>query len=161
VLGADRDRFVAFLVEAKRSTYAAGGGASPAVAQPLLPGSHQLEFQQGDLLYRDIYFGNAFFVGQETVSSAGFPVWSMCYAGGFTRVLADGAEQQEIGTILQSALREVPAENPYRGPLRYQLGAYAYKNEVHGELEWFWGVETISRKRQVVYELRYSGGALE
>ncbi|WP_232223941.1 hypothetical protein [Anoxybacteroides tepidamans] len=30
-------------------------------------GSKQLEYREGDYVYRDIYFGFAFFVGQETV----------------------------------------------------------------------------------------------
>ena len=51
--------FVQFLIKAKKSTYAAlGDGASVAA---LLPGSHQLEFEEDSWLYRDVYFGGDFF----------------------------------------------------------------------------------------------------
>lgn len=60
-----------FLVEAKRSTYAAEGDAS--AVPSLLSGSRQLEYARGARLYRDIYFGSAYFVGQETVSEHGLP----------------------------------------------------------------------------------------
>ncbi len=55
-----------FLRDAKRKTYAAEGGAQSVKA--LLDGSRQLEFHQGPFLYRDIYFGTAFFSGIEIVS---------------------------------------------------------------------------------------------
>src|SRR5215469_175472 len=79
---ADRDRFVAFLLRAKRATYA--GQDDEATLTPLVPRSRQLEYRDGDYLYRDIYFGMAYFVGQEVVSWRGEPVWSMSYAGGVT-----------------------------------------------------------------------------
>jgi hypothetical protein len=34
---------------------------------PLVPGSKQLEYRDGEYLYRDIYVGMAYFVGQEVV----------------------------------------------------------------------------------------------
>lgn len=54
-----------FLVESKRQTYAAQG--DNASVTPLLPGSRQLEYRNGSLFYRDVYFGVAYFVGQETI----------------------------------------------------------------------------------------------
>jgi hypothetical protein len=73
--------FMTFLVNAKCQTYAAQGDA--ATVTPLVPGSRQLEYQEGTLLHRDIYFGIAYFVGQETVDegrsrsgSWGMPVGS-------------------------------------------------------------------------------------
>ncbi|WP_376768623.1 DUF5680 domain-containing protein [Paenibacillus foliorum] len=32
--------------------------------------------------YRDIYFGSAFFIGQETVEFGSRPIWSTVYSGG-------------------------------------------------------------------------------
>ena len=79
------DRFCEFLIEAKRRSYA-GPDEAATMSEPVLSGSKQLEYREGDLSYRDIYFGMSFFVGQETVR-AGLPViWSMTYAGG---VVAD------------------------------------------------------------------------
>ena len=45
--------FVTFLISAKRQTYASQGDNAPVA--PLVLGSRQLEYQEGVLLYRDIY----------------------------------------------------------------------------------------------------------
>jgi hypothetical protein len=155
-----RDELIAFLIEAKRRTYAAGGSGSKAVVTPLLPGSHQFEYRDGSLLYRDIYFGEAYFVGQETVYAASSPIWAMCYAGGFTASMNSQTEAGEIGGVLQAALREVPPERPYRGPSTFRRGIYSYVNEAEGDVCRFSGMETIARGDEVVYQLRYSGGVL-
>jgi hypothetical protein len=154
------DELIAFLIDAKRRTYAAGGGESEAVVTPLLAGSHQLEYREGSLLYRDIYFGEAYFVGQETVYAALSPIWAMCYAGGFTTSVSDPSETDEIGGVLQAALREVPPERPYRGPSTFRRGIYSYVNDVEGNVYRFSGMETIARGDEVAYRLRYSGGVL-
>jgi hypothetical protein len=156
----DRNEFSAFLVVAKRLTYAAGGGESETVVTPLLPGSHQLEYREGSFLYRDIYFGEACFVGQETVYAGAAPIWAMGYAGGFTEALRDSSEAGEVGGVLQAALGEVPVEQPYRGPSVFRRGDYTYVNQVEGDVDRFSGVETIARGEQVVYRLQYSGGML-
>src|SRR5262249_26306092 len=44
----DQDEFIAFLLEAKRATYA--GQADEATVTPLVPGSKQLEYRDGDYL---------------------------------------------------------------------------------------------------------------
>jgi hypothetical protein len=155
-----RDELIAFLIDAKCRTYAAGGSGSEAVVTPLLPGSHQLEYRDGSLLYRDIYFGEAYFVGQETVYAASSPIWAMCYAGGFTTSVSDQSEAGEIGGVLQAALREVTSEQPYRGPSTFCRGIYSYVNETEGDVYCFSGMETIARGDEVVYQLRYNGGVL-
>jgi len=155
-----RDELIAFLIDAKRRTYAAGGSESEAVVTPLLLGSHQLEYRDGSLLYRDIYFGEAYFVGQETVYAGSAPIWAMCYAGGFTTSVNNQTEAGEIGGVLQAALREVTPERPYRGPSTFRRGIYSYGNEAEGDVYRFSGIETIARGDEVVYQLRYSGGVL-
>jgi len=70
----------AFLHAAKFATYATQG--DQASVTPLLPGSKQLEFRNGDFFYRDIYAGLFYFVGQEIAYFRDTPVWSMSYAGG-------------------------------------------------------------------------------
>jgi hypothetical protein len=149
-----------FLVSAKRATYAAGGSQSRAGVTPVLKGAHQLEYADGDFLYRDIYFGEDFFTGQEVVYHAGDPVWSMCYAGGWTSALSDPVEAGRVGGVLQASLRLVPGEFPYRGPLEHRQGPYTYSNAPEGEVSRFWGVERIVREESVLYELRYCGGRL-
>ena len=154
-LSISRAEFVTFLLNAKRQTYAAQGDA--ATVTPFLPGSRQLEYQEGALLYRDIYFGGAFFVGQETVYEASVPVWAMCYAGG---VITSDVSLSQVYGFLRAALRQVTGERPYRGPSHWREGVFVYTDDSQGDIEWFWGIETITREGQSVYQLRYSGGLL-
>ena len=69
------DKFRRFLCDAKRATYASQDGQTR--VKPALKGAHQLEFLQGPLFYRDVYFGGDFFIGQETVYFQGTPLWGM------------------------------------------------------------------------------------
>ncbi len=146
------ETFVAFLLEAKRATYASAG--NEAVVAPNLPGAHQLEYRAGAFLYRDIYYGGEQFIGQETVYHADHPTWSMCYAGWS---IDPGVP---VGDFLKEALRHVEPEAPYRGPARYQSGEYTYLNEWHGAVDRFWGYEMIAYRGSMIYELRYQGGTI-
>jgi hypothetical protein len=142
-----------FIVEAKRNTYASQG--DDASVQPLLNGSKQLEYRSSDYLYRDIYFGSAFFIGQETVEFENRPVWSMVYSGG---VIIPDAIVGPIYSFLRQALRMVDTESIYRGPNLFESGNYIFKNEYMGTLDCFHGKEIILMNGQKVYELRYNGG---
>lgn len=152
------EKFNRFLCDAKRSTYAAQDKRT--WVDPVLRGSHQLEYYDGALLYRDIYFGGDFFTGLETVYFKEFPVWGMSYAGG----LKDGVRSDEtpgIYDFLTAALREVPPEAPFRGPVAYDQVDFHYTNRIIGALPRFSGVETITFKDFPVYQLHYSGGFLK
>jgi hypothetical protein len=149
------DSFVEFLLRAKKRTYASQG--DDASVPPLLEGARQLEYAEGEFLYRDIYFGMKFFVGQETVYVQGKPVWSMSYAGG----VAEGEEDaREVYAFLRKAMRQVTPERPYRGPESYREGVFQYSDRHTGGLDHFSGVETIERNGRQVYKLHYSGGFL-
>ncbi len=154
-------RLPEFLVAAKISTYAAGGADSSTEVEPLIPGSRQFEFREGDLLYRDIYFGEAHFAGQEVVYLGGTPIWSMCYSGGWTRPLEQPEESLRLARVLRAALRKVPEAIPYRGPSLYEEAPYNYRNSVSGSLNRFEGYETIDRDGTVAYRLVYLGGSLD
>ena len=162
-LPVNRELFVTFLITAKRHTYAAQGGADAAVTA-LLPGSRQLEYREGRLLYRDIYFGNDYFAGQETVYYDASPVWSMVYAGGglqnVPRSIRSTVKMPQVYAFLQAALLHAPAEHPYRGPALWEQDDLVYSNEIHGDLERFWGMEAIGYQDVAVYQLHYSGGVL-
>lgn len=144
-----------FLTAAKRATYAAQG--ADASVTPLLNGSRQLEFRLGNVLYRDIYFGLQFFVGQEMVYVDDAPNWAMGYAGGIVDANADASA---VYKFLQFALRQVDAASPYRGPGLIRGDDFQYTSQTTGALENFWGIERISQNRALVYELRYHGGRL-
>lgn len=148
-----------FLLEAKRTTYAAEGDAT-AAAEPLLPGAHQREYAAGPYLYRDIYVGMARLAGQEMIYYEDRPIWSMSYAGGVVPALAQPDEVARIYAFLHAALRQVTPERPFRGPALYREGDFEYRDESTGALEAFHGHETIHRAGQTVYTLRYGGSAL-
>lgn len=150
----------AFLVEAKRRTYA-GLDDDATVAAPLLAGSKQLEHRAPPYAYRDIYFGMGFFVGQETVSRDERVIWSMSYSGGVGAEIGDRDIFLAIYRFLRQALLGVSVEEPYRGPRRFERDGLVYRNEIEGGLDRFHGVETIDRHDGAqLYELRYSGGLL-
>lgn len=150
------DEFITFLVTAKRSTYAALG--DDATVSPLLPGSHQLEFAQEPWLYRDVYFGGDYFVGQETVYKEKRPFWSMGYAGGLLDGVDPSLDTIPLYDFLRDALRHVGEERPFRGPHVYQKGNYAFSDVGDGHVGSFWGMETMTWCQQPVYRLRYHGG---
>ena len=149
-----------FLVEAKRRTYA-GLDDDATVAMPLLASSKQLEHRAPPYAYRDIYFGMAFFAGQETVSRDDRVIWSMSYSGGARAEIADRDTFFAIYKFLRQALLGVRVEEPFRGPRLFAQVGMIYRNEVEGTLDRFHGVETIARHDGAsLYELRYSGGML-
>ncbi len=146
----DQAEFVAFLVRAKRATYASAGGEM--IVDAILPDSHQLEYAEGPYLYRDIYYGQVYFAGQETVFYEGQPIWSMVYAGGMLD------ESASLGGFLKAAMRHVSAERPYRGPASFRDGEYAYIDANHGSVDRSWGEEVITLAGRAIYDLRYQGG---
>jgi hypothetical protein len=154
-------RLSEFLVTAKQRTYASGGSQRPVAVEAALSGSHQLEYGEGDLLYRDIYFGENHFAGQEVVFFRGTPIWSMVYAGGWTSIADRPEDADHLAGVLQAALRHVPSTSPYRGPSDYHEDPYLYRNEFQGDLVRFQGRETIERDGIVLFQLIYTGGALD
>ena len=65
-----------FLVKAKKATYAGG-----ATATVLEDGCKQLTYSEAGYEYRDRYYGNDPFAGQEVVFQNGEIIWSMVYKG--------------------------------------------------------------------------------
>ena len=155
----NHERLIAFIVEAKRNTYASHG--DDALVQPLLHGSKQLEYRSGDYFYRDIYFGSAFFIGQETVEFENRPIWSMVYSGGVTSPNAKWDIMGPIYGFLRQALRMVDKQSIYRGPKLFKSDNYIFKNEYEGTIDCFHGKEVIILDGQKVYELQYDGGVVK
>ncbi len=151
-----RDRLASFLVEAKLATYAAQG--DQASVPPVLPGSHQLEYRNDDLFYRDIYFGGDFFVGQETVYHDDKPLWAMCYSGGIHPNIP--VQPGLVYVFLQEALRAVTQERPFRGPANYEREHFSYTASSIGSVSRFFGTEIIMYDGLPVFQLRFAGGLL-
>ena len=154
----DKKNLAQFLVKAKMVTYASG--SQEYMVTSALAGSHQLEYIEGNKLYRDIYFGGMHFIGMETVFWNEQPVWGMSYYGG---TLPDSDEKHIAGMppFLKAALRDVPLDAPYRGPKSFRKGDYLYENQIHGDIISFHGTEIIRVQNQDIYCLWYSGGLVK
>lgn len=147
-------QLIPFLIEAKRHTCAAGLAVK---VESLLAGGTQLEYRAGDWFYRDIYFGEEFFAGQEMVYYRNRPWWSMVYAGG---VKLEEPLPDQIYSFLRRALLMVDAQAPFRGPDSFEEGDFRYACAWRGTIEWFEGMEVIFHRERIAYQLTFSGGMI-
>ena len=146
-----------FLIEAKKGTYA-NGSAKKCESSRL--GSKDYEYQSGNMLYHDTYFGGLIFVGEEVVYKDGTPIWGMNYRG----VTLDASlEEETIDKALRPALMQVGEDDilPLRGPREYRNGEYSYTFKVTGTLEDFVGEEEICKDSIPVYRLTCHGGIIK
>lgn len=141
-----------FLVKAKINTYAGGGGE-----KRLEDGGRELVYEDGNLKYRDIYFGSDYFIGEEVVWSDGKVVWGMNYYG---KTLSKLISLEKIGTFLKKALKLVTKNRPFRGPNELVDGDFKYRDTSTGGIENFEGTEVIFYRGEKVYELKYHGGVV-
>jgi DNA-binding XRE family transcriptional regulator len=144
------DSVIDFLCRAKRATYAGKGYE----VSPSRPQSHDLHYEEGQLMYIDTYLGGEKFAGEEAMWLENQPFWSMNYAG---RIVADGFN----GDFLKESLSLVPKEYPFRGPLLHHNGDYTYHCVVSGEFNWFHGYEEIFCGGRKVYECMFHGGSIK
>lgn len=144
-----------FLVKAKVATYAAGDAVQ---VTKEADGSKTLIFEEGDWKYHDNYFGGEPYGGREVVFYKGSPAYMMVYYG-----LVDSAvvDFEPVYKVLQSALRNIPADKPYRGPVEQIEGGFVYSNSFTGEVDNFSGEETISEEGKIIYSAKYIGGLID
>ncbi|NMB48229.1 hypothetical protein GYA13_02160 [Candidatus Kuenenbacteria bacterium] len=142
-----------FIIQAKKATYASGGENQ---AKNLSNGRKEYIFKEGRLEYVDRYKGHEEFMGKEEVSKNKKLLWQMKYKG---KVLNDKIPADDIYIFLRKVLRQVPADKPFRGPIKFCDREYKYINIVNGDLEKFFGKEQVYYKKALVYELDYLGGA--
>jgi hypothetical protein len=140
-----------FLIRAKRATYA-GKGAEDV---PSRPGSHDLHYAEGDLLYIDSFLGGAKFGGEEALWRDNTPFWTMNYYG----IVTD--KEHFSGDFLKEALLRVPEDKPYRGQSEFVSGDYKYTCEVSGDFCYFYGKEEIFYCGEKIYECLFHGGEVE
>ncbi|MBU4274567.1 hypothetical protein KKE19_02010 [Patescibacteria group bacterium] len=144
------DELKGFIVEARNNTYA---GEGVLVDNPRLKGSKELEYQKGDWFYRDIYFdGDKNFIGQEVVYYDTKPIWSMGYFG--------EQPSKEVVVFLKIALLELAEKCRFGETCELKKKELFYKDQGTGNLECFWGQETISLKGTNIYKLNYQGGLI-
>ena len=99
----EQSDLVSFLIRAKQKTYA-GHGAEVTSSRPA---SHDLRYEEGNLLYIDTFLGGEKFTGEEALWKDGIPLWSMNYSG---RVTGENFS----GDFLKEALFNVPAATTSR-----------------------------------------------
>ncbi len=126
--------------------------------KPFLAGSDQLEYTEGDLLYRDVYYtGNGLFMGLEVVHLKGKPVLSMSYYGNFKKMT-----EEEVDGVLKQALLATANTTRIWKHAEWEKGEYKYvcEPDFDGSLDEFAGLEQISKSSESVYRFFYAGGLL-
>jgi len=154
----DLKKLCVFLVEAKKSTYAAGDAAHKYAAHKIVEAdtSTTLSYEVGDWKYNDNYFGGEPYGGREVVFFKDAPVYMMVYYGHVDKSVDDvGA----IYKILQNALALIPEDKPFRGPSIYKQDLFVYSNTFEGQVDNFFGEEIISSPDgKKIYRAKYFGG---
>lgn len=143
-----------FLVKAKANTYASIGENGE---KNLEDGSKELVYKEGEWKYRDRYFGSNRFIGEEVVWQNGEIIWAMNYYGGIT---TSKVSVKNVYEFLKKALKQVKKDRPFRGPLEFIEGDWAYYDKSDGMIDCFDGCERILYKKEPVYELKYCGGVV-
>lgn len=126
--------------------------------RPVLKDSDQLEYEEDEWLYRDVYYnGNGIFMGLECVYFKGKAVWSMSYYGNFKKMT-----EREVDSILRAALLENRETARTWQKVEWRKGEYLYRCEpdFEGSLEEMAGAETILKNNEEVYRFFYAGGLL-
>ena len=147
-------RLEAFIIKAKAATYAGNGKR----VQPTRPGSIDLSYEEGDLTYRDSYFGSGDFIGEEVVWHRGEPAWAMNYYGYI--LVPEELSAEESGKVIKESLTALYSEGRFLSGFKHQttLGLYIDTNE--GDVSNFHGMEWTERGGRRLYELRYHGGLI-
>ena len=142
-----------FIVRAKRKTYASG--AEP---KKLANGFEELNYEEGELKYNDLWkTGTNSFGGREIVAERGETFWMMNYYG---KIISEEVEAEKVYAFLRKALSKVEKEKPFRGPSSFKEKGFEYLDDSEGSVEMFSGIEQILFNGKLVYRLDYHGGRL-
>ncbi|MGA9762535.1 MAG: DUF5680 domain-containing protein [Gaiellaceae bacterium] len=148
------ERLEAFIITAKAATYAGNGKK----AEPTRPGSIDLSYEDGDLLYRDSYFGTGDFIGEEVVWYRGEPIWAMNYYGYI--LVPEELSPEESGKVIKESLTALYSEGRFLSGFKHQTSLGIYIDTNVGDVSNFHGLEWTERGGQRLYELRYHGGLI-
>jgi hypothetical protein len=148
------DLLAAFLAKAKVQGYASGDESR---VRTLADGGREVASSDGEYAYRDRWYGESRFSGEEIVWHKGKAVWSMNFFG---TTSAGVSIPPDFSRFHKSALRHVTAESPLRGPALHREGEFVYVNDVTGSLRNFGGVERVFYRDQEICRLVYHGGLL-
>ena len=163
------DNLAAFLVRAKKDTYANGDQAKK-IIEP--DGSTSLVYEEINWKYHDNYFGGEPFGGREVVFFKDKAVFFMNYFG---KVFDHVSDFKPVYEFLQKALSQVSEKSPFRGPSFFvnskvidikqkEISSiddnFVYFNSLDGNIENFCGNELIVCRNIKVFEARYCGGLI-
>ncbi|MBS3099489.1 XRE family transcriptional regulator [Candidatus Pacearchaeota archaeon] len=147
------DEIKKFLDKANKHTYANKNASKVATTRLK---SEDYNFEEGDLIYHDTYFGEKDFIGGEIVYKNENPVLGANYFG---FILDNKISEKEIYNFLRQALMlDYESEVPVRGPVEFSIGEWTYNFTVNGNLSNFQGEEQILFKGKIAYRGLIHGG---
>lgn len=149
------NKLKAFLIESNQHGYASGE-ATPSKKEK--DGSTTIEFSSGDWCTHDNFFGGEPYGGRLVVFYKEKPYWIMVYYG---NVSSSVNSIVEVYAFLQSALKQMPHDAPFRGPKMFVEGEFTYRNSWKGNLDKYLGEEVILHKDKEVYRASYMGGLVD
>ena len=154
----DLKKLAKFLVKAKRNTYASGSEEN---IKSQRPDFKELEFKEGNWIYRDSYSGFFRAPGQEIVRFNGKPIWNMSYDGGMLpEFFGDVDFAIQTFKFLIKAMKMINESKPFRGPPNLKDGNWEYKMKLEGNIKNFRGTEKILFKRKIVFAQNFMGGLI-
>jgi len=148
------ERLEAFIITAKAATYAGNGER----LESTRPGSIGLGYEDGDILYRDSYFGTGDFIGEEVVWYRGEPIWAMNYYGYI--LVPEELSAEESGKVIKESLTALYSEGRFLSGFKHQTSLGIYIDTNVGDVSNFHGMEWTERGGERLYELRYHGGLI-
>ncbi|MDD5738965.1 MAG: DUF5680 domain-containing protein [Candidatus Pacebacteria bacterium] len=154
MIAKNKEKLLRFLLQARTKTYAGSKGK----VKPVLAGSKQLEYGEGEWLYRDVYYnGPGIFMGLEAVYFNSKAVWSMSYFGDY-----QGMTESEVDKILRGALLANWETARIWKSVEWEKDGYKYTcaPDFNGSIEKMAGLEKILKKEKQIYYFFYAGGVL-
>jgi len=146
----DKNELERFLLIARTKTYA--GGLNK--VDPVLSGSKQHEYSEGDYLYRDIYYmGNGLFDGVESVYFKEKPIWSMTYFGDYSKMSENRSDE-----TLRQALIDLWDKTRIYNHVEKDYDDYKYICNGSGTIDKMKGHELILINNEEVHFFDYQGG---
>jgi hypothetical protein len=122
-------------------------------------GFYELEYSEGDWLYRDSFAGFFRSWGQEVVWHLGIPVWSSCYGGGMEDAYLNDQEfTHQTFEFLKKSLSYKSEKFQPRGPNKFSDNDWQYRCSWTGDITKFKGSEEISFQDKLVFTHEFFGG---
>ncbi|EKE29079.1 MAG: hypothetical protein ACD_2C00234G0006 [uncultured bacterium (gcode 4)] len=151
----DKNDLCRFLAVAKKSTYASGDSGMKVINEDK---STTIVFEDWDWKYHDNYFWGEPYGWREVVSYKWQPVYLMVY---YWNVVENCKDFGQVYSILQEALRLIPADNPYRWPRSHETKNAIYINNFTWEIDDFFGEEIIKIGWIEKYKAKYIWGFVD